>query len=169
MLRSELPTTAFPIHFIDGNKDNPDMWAEKATRKVYALDRVDVNLLTVRDYTAAENYKTDEEIAKEQAARVNSGTVDTWLKSYIGPALVDIGPSKFLSDGVTPNPEYVGSTASINNMLAYSNSEFNTAFSANPASFMKPILRWLRKTIKANIAVVREQKGMLNTDNLGAE
>ena len=169
MLRSELPTTAFPIHFIDGNKDNPDMWAEKTTRKIYALDRVDVNLLTVRDYTAAENYKTDEEIAKEQAVRVNAGTIDTWLKTYIEPALAVIGPSKFLDGGVTPNPKYVGSTESINNMLAYTNSEFNTLFLANPASFMKPILRWLRKTIKADIADVRERKNLLDSDNIGAE
>ena len=169
MLRSELPNTAFPIHFIDGNKDNPDMWAEKATRKVYALDRVDVNLLTVRDYTAVENYKTDEEIAKEQAARVNAGTIDTWLKSYIESALATIGPPRFLDDGVTHNPEYVGSTASINNMLAYTNSEFNSLFLANPASFMKPVLRWLRKTIKADVAGVKERKNLLDSDNIGAE
>ena len=167
MLRSELPTTAFPIHFI--SEGAPDMWAEKTTRKIYALDRVDVNLLTVRDYTATENYKTDEDIAKENAVRVNAGTIDKWLKSYIEPALADIGPSKFLDGGVTPNPEYVGSTKSINNMLAYTNSEFNSLFLANPASFMRPILRWLRKTIKTNIADVRERKNLLDSDNVGAE
>jgi len=52
MLRSELPNTAFPIHFI--SEGVPDMWAERTTRKVYALDRADVNLLTVRDYTATD-------------------------------------------------------------------------------------------------------------------
>lgn len=169
MLRSELPTTAFPIHFIDGDKNNPDMWAEKATRKVYALDRADVNLLTVRDYTAAENHKTDEDIAKEAAVQVNAGTIDTWLKNYIESALASIGPPKFLDDGVTPNPKCVGSTASINNMLAYTNSEFNSLFLANPASFMKPVLRWLRKTIKADVAGVKERKNLLDSDNLGAE
>ena len=166
MLRSELPTTAFPIHFSEGT---PVMWAEKETRKIYALDRVDVNLLTVRDYTALENHKTDEDIAKENAIIANAGTIDTWLKSYIESALATIGPPRFLGDGVTPNPECVRSTASINNMLAYTNSEFNSLFLANPASFMKPVLRWLRKTIKADVAGVKERKNLLDSDNIGAE
>ena len=166
MLRSELPTTAFPIHLSEGI---PVMWAEKATRKIYALDRVDVNLLTVRNYTALENHKTDKDIAKEKAISTNAETIDTWLKNYIESALASIGPPKFLDDGVTPNPEYVGSTASINNMLAYTNPEFNSLFLANPASFMKPVLRWLRKNIKADVAGVKERKNLLDSDNIGAE
>ena len=34
---------------------------------------------------------------------------------------------------------------------------------------MKPVLRWLRKTIKADVAGVKERKNLLDSDNLGAE
>lgn len=165
MLFSELPNTAFVIHKDDNGV--PYMWADKTSRKVYSLDRIDVNLINVREFTAEENYKTDQEIAKDRQFLDNRTEIDSFIDNYIETAVPQIGLPSKLADG-SPNPALIAGTGTMNSMLAYTNSAFNTAFLDNPASFVKPIIRWVRKDRNANLAMARALRGKFDSADVGA-
>lgn len=165
MLFSELPSTAFVIHTDDNGV--PFMWADKTTRKVYSLDRIDVNLINVRDFTTAENYKTDQELATEKQLIDNSVSIGTFIDNYIKTATAQIGLPPKLEDG-SPNPALIAGTDTMNSMLAYTNQAFNTAFLNSPASFMKPTVRWIRKDRNATIAMARALRGKFDSADVGA-
>ena len=160
-----MPSTAFAIHK-DAN-GVPYMWADKTTRKVYSLDRIDVNLINVRDFTTAENYQTDQEIAAEKQLSNNHAAIAQFIDNYIDSAIPQIGPPSKLADG-SPNPALTPSTDTMNSMLAYTNPAFNTAFLNNPASFIKPIIKWVRKDRNATIAMARALRGKFESADVGS-
>ena len=164
VLFSELPSTAFVIHTDDNGV--PFMWADKTTRKVYSLDRIDVNLINVRDFTTAENHKTDQELAAERQLSDNSVSIGAFIDNYIETAIAQIGLPSKLPDG-SPNPALIAGTDTMNAMLAYTNSAYNTAFLNNPASFMKPLTRWVRKDRNATIAMARALRGKFDSADVG--
>lgn len=154
-----MKVSEIPSYFI---KKSSTQWSDPTTNQMFFVDPTNPELLVQRLWTPDE--LSDYNAAKSVELS-NTLVLNNVSKTSIQTLIDDIGPSKYLPDGVTPNPLLIAGATSLNAIIADTKANIN----ANPYLYITFLAKAIKRADKALIASIKLQQQVVSDTSTGSD